>query len=119
MCTSANLPKNAAVVNCSLFSKALILIKVLAHNLFHKICEEACCPGPGIGLVRDGTIPALTRRSLHGAVGWAVALLPIFCSRRAFSFNFKRLGLNEASLLTSFSTVCVQSGLHMCVTRAA
>jgi hypothetical protein len=64
------LPKNAAPTIFPLFSKALLLIKVLAHNLFHKICEEKTGCGqvgcgwlsgilrPASACVRDGTIPA-------------------------------------------------------------
>ena len=54
MCTHRNKPasgvlildewlllKNTAAGICSLNSSTLILLKAFAHNLFHKICEEA------------------------------------------------------------------------------
>jgi hypothetical protein len=57
LCTSRRLLKNAAVEVFPLNSNTLILIKVFAHNLFHKICEEeravekassaVITPGPG------------------------------------------------------------------------
>jgi len=40
-CINRAVPKNAAADICPLNSNTLILIKALAHNLFHKICEEA------------------------------------------------------------------------------
>jgi hypothetical protein len=44
---SRRLLKNAAAGICPLNSNTLILIKALAHNLFHKICEEAHIGGQG------------------------------------------------------------------------
>jgi hypothetical protein len=67
-CLWSQLPKNPALPIYPLFSKSLIPIKALAHNLFHKICAEMASVGkssqtvPWAGhavFVRDGTIPAL------------------------------------------------------------
>jgi hypothetical protein len=66
------LPKNTAAKKSRLNSTGLIQIKALAHNLFHKICEEArdtgTSPGPSleprlkayedINPAKNGTIPA-------------------------------------------------------------
>jgi hypothetical protein len=79
--------KNIAGAIFPLNSKALILIKALANNLFHKICEEASAGTGGdacqagwtlVRFVRDGTIPVLARSIPHSQAGLLAAFLPNF-----------------------------------------
>ena len=104
------MPKNAAAIICPLNSNTLILIKALAHNLFHKICEEAwdrtALPA-ALGKARRGSRrggpsaepvfrqasdytsldPALPRAQ----AGLAVTSLPKFWAGSAFPFEFRDL----------------------------
>jgi hypothetical protein len=98
--------KNIAGLICPLNSKTLVLIKVLANNLFHKICEEApagrqgdaCQAGQAVAcFVRDGTIPVLARSIPHSQAGRR----PHVCS------NF---GRSIVSLFDS-STCALDAGL--------
>jgi hypothetical protein len=108
------------------------LIKVLAHNLFHKICEEegswkkSNWPDRGqAGLAhamtfdfRQGWDYTSPGASHYSPANGTPAVCPNFRLAKVFSFEFKGLILT-AGLLTLFSTVCVQSRPEMCVSRPA
>jgi hypothetical protein len=60
--------KNIAGLICPLNSKTLIVLKLLANNLFHKICEEASAAGghlhllSGMGLYQPWRVRCLIRK---------------------------------------------------------
>jgi hypothetical protein len=95
--TACALPKNTAGRFSRLNSITLMRIKVLAHNLFHKICEES--PGrlplpvfPGRISGRGGDYTSLRHAGRTRARPMSPPGLPAFCACRAFRFGFKRLG---------------------------
>jgi hypothetical protein len=119
--------KNIAGLICPLNSKALVLIKALANNLFHKICEEAP-PGDKVMLARpDRRSHVLSGMGLYQS--WRVQYLirkPVVSRMSAqilgsplFLFSIQALARRTLALLTSFSTVCVQSCPDQWTTRAA
>jgi hypothetical protein len=107
------LPKNTASTFSLLNSITLIRIKTLAHNLFHKICEEGSCQLlGGIFPTGPGYEWGLYQPAAQGAGGAGPCGGPgyayILCSPR-FSLSIQALETFAPALHTLFSTVCVQS----------
>ena len=123
MCTPGQikpcLPKNAAEIIYPLDSNTLILINALAHNLFHKICEEPWH--------RLSTAPAVARVSAaapgpHQGCDYTSLVRPRpaqILSGPRYSLWIHALGDIPSVLRTLFSTVCVQSLPRLAVIHAA
>ena len=105
------LKKSARQKYC-LDSRTLYSIKGLAHNLFHKMCEET-------GLRRDATIPQRPRGRNSGPSRRVHCVQVSIAQKLSFGKNFERnqrVSGRTMRLLTSFSTVCVKNpaGAYPC-----
>ena len=117
--TWTRLPKKSAQRKILLNSRTLIRIKGIAHNLFHKICEDvhgectgsvicaqADAPG-GRDYTAGGRSVPLCNRLRHPGCAQVQS-----AQKLSLTINFdinQRLNVKMTRLLTSFSTVCVQN----------